>query len=109
MAKEGVILVVDDNKGILTAVSMLLARYFAKVLTISSPNQIHNTLRENQVDVVLLDMNFTSGINSGNEGMYWLARIKETDPTIQVVLFTAYGDIDLAVKGIKEGAADFVV
>ncbi len=109
MAKEGVILVVDDNKGILTAVSMLLARYFAKVLTISSPNQIHNTLRENQVDVVLLDMNFTSGINSGNEGIYWLARIKETDPTIQVVLFTAYGDIDLAVKGIKEGAADFVV
>ncbi|MFA5227775.1 MAG: sigma 54-interacting transcriptional regulator, partial [Bacteroidales bacterium] len=109
MAKEGVILVVDDNKGILTAVSMLLARYFAKVLTISSPNQIHNALRENQVDVVLLDMNFTSGINSGNEGIYWLARIKETDPTIQVVLFTAYGDIDLAVKGIKEGAADFVV
>lgn len=109
MAKEGTILVVDDNKGILTAVSMLLGRYFQKVVTISSPNQIHAALRENAVDVILLDMNFTSGINSGNEGIYWLSRIKETDPTIQVVLFTAYADIDLAVRGIKEGAADFVV
>ncbi len=110
MAKEGTLLVVDDNKGILTAVSLLLGQYFAKVITLSTPNLIHNTLRENPVDVVLLDMNFTSGINSGNEGLYWLSRIKkEVDPTIQVVLFTAYADIDLAVKGIKEGAADFVV
>lgn len=109
MAKEGTLLVVDDNKGILTAVSLLLGQYFAKVITLSTPNLIHNTLRENSVDVVLLDMNFTSGINSGNEGIYWLTRIKEVDSTIQVVLFTAYADIDLAVKGIKEGAADFVV
>lgn len=109
MAKEGVLLVVDDNKAILTAVSLLLGQYFAKVVTVASPNLIHNALRENAVDVVLLDMNFTSGINSGNEGIYWLMRIKEEDPAIQVVLFTAYADIDLAVKGIKEGAADFVV
>lgn len=109
MAKEGVLLVVDDNKAILTAVSLLLGQYFAKVVTVASPNLIHSTLRENAVDVVLLDMNFTSGINSGNEGIYWLMRIKEEDPAIQVVLFTAYADIDLAVKGIKEGAADFVV
>lgn len=102
-------MVVDDNKAILTAVSLLLGQYFAKVVTVASPNLIHSTLRENAVDVVLLDMNFTSGINSGNEGIYWLMRIKEEDPAIQVVLFTAYADIDLAVKGIKEGAADFVV
>ena len=109
MTKQGTILVVDDNKGILTAVQMLLGTYFEKVITISTPNNIKATLHDENIDVVLLDMNFSAGINTGNEGLFWLSEIKKEDASIQVVLFTAYADIDLAVRGIKEGAADFVV
>lgn len=109
MAKQGTILVVDDNKGILTAVQMLVGTCFEKVITISTPNKIKATLREEAVDVVLLDMNFSAGINTGNEGLFWLSEIKKENASVQVVLFTAYADIDLAVRGIKEGAADFIV
>ena len=109
MTKQGTILVVDDNKGILTAVQMLLGTYFEKVITISTPNKIKATLHDENIDVVLLDMNFSAGINTGNEGLFWLSEIKKEDASIQVGLFTAYADIDLAVRGIKEGAADFVV
>lgn len=70
MAKQGTIVVVDDNKGILTAVKMLLDAHFEKVITLSSPNLLINTLREEKVDVVLLDMNFSAGINTGNEGLF---------------------------------------
>lgn len=109
MTKQGTILVVDDNKGILTAVQMLLGTCFEKVITISTPNKIKSTLHDENIDVVLLDMNFSAGINTGNEGLFWLSEIKKEDASIQVVLFTAYADIDLAVRGIKEGATDFVV
>ena len=109
MTEQGTILVVDDNKGILTAVQMLLGTCFEKVITISTPNKIKATLHDENIDVVLLDMNFSAGINTGNEGLFWLSEIKKEDASIQVVLFTAYADIDLAVRGIKEGAADFVV
>ena len=109
MTKQGTILVVDDNKGILTAVQMLLGTCFEKVITISTTNKIKATLHDENIDVVLLDMNFSAGINTGNEGLFWLSEIKKEDASIQVVLFTAYADIDLAVRGIKEGAADFVV
>ena len=109
MGKQGRILVVDDNKSILVALKLLLGSYFETVDTLSSPVSLLSLLREKSFDVVLLDMNFSAGINSGNEGLYWLSRIRETAPGIQVVLFTAYADIDLAVKGIKAGAADFVV
>jgi DNA-binding NtrC family response regulator len=107
--KKGRILVVDDNKAILTAVRMLLETRFKKVLTLASPHLIKNTLQEEKVDVVLLDMNFSAGINTGNEGLFWLAEIRKMDASIQVVLFTAYADIGLAVRGMKEGAADFIV
>jgi DNA-binding NtrC family response regulator len=103
------ILVVDDNKSILIAVRMLLETRFKKVITLSSPNLIINTLREEKVDAVLLDMNFSAGINTGNEGLFWLSEIKKHHPSLPVVLFTAYADIGLAVRGIKEGAADFIV
>jgi len=109
MAKQGTILVVDDNKAILTAVQMLLGTCFEKVLTITTPNKIMTTLGSEKVDVVLLDMNFSAGINNGNEGLFWLSEIKKNYASIPVVLFTAYADIDLAVRGIKEGASDFVV
>ncbi len=109
MAKQGTILVVDDNKAILTAVQMLLGNCFEKVVAIATPNQIKTTMRDEKIDVVLLDMNFSAGINNGNEGLFWLSEIRKDHPTLPVVLFTAYADIDLAVRGIKEGAADFIV
>lgn len=109
MAKQGTLLVVDDNRNILTTVNLLLEGTFQRVVTLSNPNAIPAKLREAQPEVVLLDMNFSSGINSGNEGLYWLKEIKRLSPQTPVVLFTAYADIELAVKGIKEGAADFVV
>ncbi len=102
-------MVVDDNKGILSALKLLLDKFFEHVITVSNPNVIDTALREDRPDVVLLDMNFTAGINSGNEGIFWLGRIKQQSPDTEVVLFTAYGDIDLAVTGIKKGAFDFVV
>lgn len=107
--KQGTILIVDDNRNILTTVRMLLEPIFDGIITIANPNSIPAKLREEHPDVVLLDMNFSSGINSGNEGLYWLKEIKSLSPKTEVVLFTAYADIQLAVTGIKEGAADFIV
>ena len=107
--KQGTILIVDDNRNILTTVRMLLEPVFANIITRANPNSIPAKLREEHPDVVLLDMNFSSGINSGNEGLFWLREIKSLSSKTEVVLFTAYADIQLAVTGIKEGAADFIV
>lgn len=109
MTKEGTVLIVDDNRSILAALRLLLEKYFARVLTLPGPNALDATLREERVDVVLLDMNFTAGINTGNEGIYWLRQIRARRPEVQVVLFTAYADIDLAVQAMRDGAVDFVV
>ncbi len=109
MAKQKTIIIVDDNKGVLSAVKILLKNSFDRIITLSSPVSLPSTLRQEEPDVVLLDMNFTDALNSGNEGLYWLHEIKKLHPTLPVVLFTAYADIELAVRGIKEGAADFVV
>jgi DNA-binding NtrC family response regulator len=107
--KKGNILIVDDNKNVLTALRILLENYFESVTLLSSPKQLHTLLREIAPDIVLLDMNFSAGINTGNEGLYWLSEIKKMDADLPVVLFTAYADIDLAVKTLKQGASDFVV
>lgn len=109
MSKFGTIIIVDDNKGVLTAVQILLKGYFSKVITLSSPTSLTTSIREEMPEVVLLDMNFTAGINTGNEGLFWLHEIKKVQPELPVVLFTAYADIDLAIRGIKEGATDFIV
>lgn len=109
MNKPGTIIIVDDNKGVLTAVQILLKGYFTKVITLPSPVTLLATLREEKPEVVLLDMNFASGVNTGNEGLFWLHEVKKQCPKLPVVLFTAYADIDLAVRGIKEGASDFIV
>ncbi|WP_300699830.1 sigma-54 dependent transcriptional regulator [Bacteroides sp.] len=110
MAKKfGNILIVDDNQGVLTALQLLLKPHFEQITALSSPVTLPSVLREENWQVVLLDMNFTSGINTGNEGLYWLHEIKKLHPALPVVLFTAYADIDLAVRGIKEGATDFIV
>ena len=106
---KGKILVVDDNKSVLTALEMLLQSEFYEVHTLKNPNSLISTIQQNQIDVVLLDMNFKAGINTGNEGIHWLNCICETDPSISVVLITAYGDVELAVKAVKEGAFDFIL
>lgn len=110
MAKNrGKILVVDDNNGIRSALKILLPKYFEKVELIASPNMLNAMLREFRPDVILLDMNFHTDMNTGNEGLYWLGEIKKTNADVQVVLFTAYADISLAVEGMKRGAFDFIV
>ena len=110
MAKsKGKILVVDDNSGIRAALKVLLPLHFAQVEVIPSPNELISRLAEFRPDVVLLDMNFHTDINTGNEGLYWLSEIKKRCPDIEVVLFTAYADIQLAVEGMKRGAFDFIV
>lgn len=106
MAK-GNILIVDDNKSILSALEILLAPEFHCVTTLSDPSLIPSELRKKDYNLVILDMNFKSGINTGNEGIYWLERIKESHPEISVVMITAYGDIELSVKALKMGATDF--
>ncbi len=107
--KQGHILIVDDNKNVLSALKILLNTYFNQVTLLPSPNTLMNTLKEKNPDVVLLDMNYSAGINSGNEGLFWLTEIKKVYPDLPVVLFTAYADIDLAVKALKNGASDFIV
>lgn len=106
---KGRILVVDDNRSVLTALEMLLQGEFSEVYTLKNPNNLISTIRQHQIDVILLDMNFKAGINTGNEGLHWLNTINDTDPTISVVLITAYGDVELAVKAVKEGAFDFIL
>lgn len=109
MKKEGSILIVDDNKSILTALQILLSSYFERIILHTSPNRIKTTLREEKIDLILLDMNFSAGINNGNEGLFWLSEIKNTHPDIPVILITAYADIELAIEGMKRGATDFIV
>ena len=109
MKKKGNILIIDDNEAMLVSLRMLLKNVFEDVQTSTNPNAIPTLMRRKRPEVVLLDMNFGRGINNGNEGLFWLKEIKHTEPDVAVVLFTAYADIDLAVRGIKEGAADFIV
>ena len=109
MKKKGNILIIDDNEAMLVSLRMLLKNVFEDVQTSTNPNAIPTLMRRKRPEVVLLDMNFGRGINNGNEGLFWLKEIKHTEPDVAVVLFTAYADIDLAVRGIKEGASDFIV
>jgi DNA-binding NtrC family response regulator len=103
------ILVVDDNAGIRSALGILLPMRFAEVELIATPSILVDTMRRFKPDVVLLDMNFETDINTGNEGLYWLSELKRDFPEVEVVLFTAYADIALAVEGMKRGAFDFIV
>lgn len=110
MAKsKAKILVVDDNSGIRAALKLLLPLHFAQVELIPSPKELVSRIADFRPDVVLLDMNFHTDINTGNEGLFWLSEIKKRCPDVEVVLFTAYADIQLAVEGMKRGAFDFIV
>ncbi len=107
--KNASILIIDDDTDVLTAVRLLLKTEVKEVVTEKNPENIRWHLSKDSVDVILLDMNFTSSINTGNEGLFWLKEIKKLKPETSVIMITAYGDIDLAVRSLKEGAADFVV
>jgi DNA-binding NtrC family response regulator len=106
---KGKVLIIDDNQSVLTSLEMLLQNEFGEIYTLKNPANLLSTIRQKQVDVVLLDMNFKAGINTGNEGMHWLQQIHESDPAISVVLITAYGDVELAVRVVKMGAFDFIL
>ena len=106
---NGKLLIVDDHKQVLKALIQLLEPEFETITGLSNPNQIVSCISKEEFDVILLDMNFSAGINTGNEGIYWLNRILKSDPLAVVVMMTAYADVDLAVRAIKEGATDFVV
>ncbi|MFZ4476487.1 MAG: response regulator, partial [Saprospiraceae bacterium] len=106
---EAHILIVDDNPGVLSAGKLFLKRHFAVVETAKDPEAIPQILQDQRYDVILLDMNFNRNKNTGQEGLLWLDRILDIDPTAVVVLITAYGDVDLAVRAIKKGATDFVL
>lgn len=107
--KKACILVIDDDTDVLTAVRLLLRTEVKEVVTEKNPEQIPFLLSKDNYDLVLLDMNFNASINTGNEGIFWLQRIKQLKPEVSVIMITAYGDIDLAVRSLKEGASDFVV
>lgn len=102
------ILAVDDNPAILTALRICLGGMFGRVLTLDSPDSIVTTLERERADAVLLDMNFAPGVNSGRDGLLWLRAVVKRFPGLPVVLMTAYADIQLAVQGMQQGAADFV-
>ncbi len=102
---KGTLLIVDDNKDILNSLSVIMRNEFENVLTLNNPNRIIEILGKHDVDVVMLDMNFKSGIHNGNEGLFWMREIFGFDPDIRLVIVTASGDIELAVKAIKEKMA----
>ena len=102
------ILVIDDDQDVLTAVRLLLKTEVKNVVTEKNPQNLRWLLKD-AYDVILLDMNFTSSINTGNEGLFWLKEIKKIKSDVSVIMITAYGDIDLAVRSLKEGATDFVI
>lgn len=106
---KGKILIVDDNKSVLSALEILLQFEYEKVETLSNPNQLSSFPNLEEFDIVLLDMNFSAGVNTGNEGLFWNREIKKRAPNTSVIMMTAYGAVDLAVQALKEGAADFIL
>src|SRR5687767_12405135 len=103
------ILIVDDEEDILTAGRIFLKQHFSFVRTEPNPNKIPYHLQNDAYDVIMLDMNYTAGATNSKEGFAWLSRILEIDPAAIVILITAYGDVELAVRALKEGATDFVL
>ncbi|MFT4850411.1 MAG: two-component system response regulator HydG, partial [Sediminicola sp.] len=109
LLKNTSILVIDDDTDVLIAMKMLLKSKVKDVVVEKNPNNLISVLKKNKFDVVILDMNYDSVVNTGNEGIYWLTKIKEIDDDIAVILITAYGDLDVAVRALKKGASDFLV
>ncbi len=109
LLKNANILVVDDDVDVLTAMRLLLKSKANQVVTESNPGNIVSLIEQNKFDIIILDMNFNGLINTGNEGIFWLNKIKSINNEVAVILITAYGDLDLAIRSLKEGASDFLV
>lgn len=107
--KEANILIVDDDADILFSARVWLKRFFSQVLTSDSPQKIKTIIQENELDAVLLDMNYRKGYEDGKEGLYWLDYLQEVSPHTVVILMTGFGDVTLAVESLKRGAFDFVL
>jgi DNA-binding NtrC family response regulator len=105
----GKLLIIDDDEDVLLAAKMLLKKYAHEVIIEKNPKKIPFLLNDSEYDVILLDMNFSKDITSGKEGFYWLNQILEKDPNAVVILITAFGDVEMAVKALKDGATDFVL
>lgn len=108
MTHYGTLLVVDDNPSIFTTLEICLDGVFDRIVTLTRPEGILVTLEQERIDAILLDMNFTLGVNNGQEGLLWVQAIHRRHPHIPIILMTAYADVKLAVRGLKSGAADFV-
>lgn len=108
MKNYGTILVVDDNESVFTTLEICLDGVFDRIMTLSRPENILSLLEQERIDVILLDMNFSLGVNNGQEGLLWVQAVHRRHPDIPIVLMTAYADVKLAVKGLKSGAVDFV-
>lgn len=109
MKQKGHILIIDDDEDVLFTARTILKRDYEMISTESTPNRLEFILQKEDIDIVILDMNFKAGVTSGNEGLFWLRRIKEIDSDVHVLMSTAYGDIELAVESMKLGAVDFLV
>lgn len=109
LLKDASILIIDDDPDVLTATRLLLKNISREVITEKNPENLRMLFTKRDFDMVLMDMNFNSSLNTGNEGLYWLHKIREMGSKAMVVMITAYGDIDLAVKSLKEGAVDFML
>ncbi len=109
LLKNASILVVDDDVDVLTAMKMLLKSQVKEVVIEKNPNNLLSRIKNNKFDLVILDMNYNCVVNTGNEGIYWLGKIKEINPEIDVIVVTAYGDLDLAIKSLKNDASDFLI
>ena len=105
---KGKILIADDNEGIIKSLQFILKQEFEEVIAIKNPAKFTSLLQSGSFGTILLDMNFSAGINTGNEGLFWLKEILKYDPNAAVILITAYGDVELAVKAMKVGAIDFI-
>ena len=106
---KGSLLIVDEDKAVLKELALIMQKEFEKVITLTNPNRIIEILRQHEIDIVILDMNFKSGIHNGNEGLFWMKEISGYDNNISIVIVTASGDIELAVRAIREGAVDFIL
>ncbi len=109
LLKDAHILIIDDDEDVLIALRLLLKSIVKTVTVNKNPNTINDLIEKQNFDVVILDMNFNGLVNTGNEGIFWLNKIKEINSKIDVILITAYGDIDLAIRSLKEGASDFLL
>lgn len=106
---NGTLLIVDENKRDQNSLKLILQQEVENIISVGSPNRINEILSKNNIDIILLEMNFNAEVNSGNEGLFWMNEILQLDNSISVIMITSNGDVELAVKAIRDGAIDFII